>query len=268
MAAGSPRFLAWNILHGGGARRTPEIALAILAHQPDIVVLSEFRAARGSAIRAALADRGLDHQFTTGPRDGNGMLVASRCAVNPAPARPDLPGRSGRFIECTLPGRALRLAGVHAPDENDPSAQLRFWNFLVRFARAHAHEPCLVLGDFNTGRRGQDGPARSPACEPLLGTFCSLGFRDAWRLRHGPDARAVTWAGGRSRGRRIDGAYLSAPLADSLQDIVYSGVEREAGLSDHSPLVLDLNLSTDAATFPGPAPGGLFPAHKRAGGRG
>ena len=51
------KLLSWNIQHGGGARLA-RIADAIIAHDPDVIALSEYRTKPGAPLCAALAARG------------------------------------------------------------------------------------------------------------------------------------------------------------------------------------------------------------------
>ena len=75
------RIVAWNIRAGGGVR-VPAIGRQLQRWAPDVVALSEFRATPPSGLlRAALADCGLVHQFTTAdPRRPtlNALLIAAR----------------------------------------------------------------------------------------------------------------------------------------------------------------------------------------------
>ena len=66
-----------------------------------------------------------------------------------------------------------------------------------------------------------------------------IGFRDLWRHRH-PDRREYSWFSTRNNGFRIDHAFLSQELAACAGTVHYSHKERVAGLSDHSPLILEL----------------------------
>jgi exonuclease III len=264
------RILSWNILHGGGPARLPEIILSLLRHEPDLVVLTEFRTTRGSQIRAALADHGLPHQLTSHPQRNdpcNGMLMASRLPIEAAPSPPDF---AGRWLEARLPALNVHLLGVHVPDDTRPTDKAAYWQAILRLARTRHGENCLILGDFNTGRRYQDGPVAGPrrasitGCEALLGTLLSLGYVDAWR-RLNPDAREFSWVSAAGDARRIDTAYLSPALVPLLQTAVYSHFERHSSFSDHAPLLLELD---DAALKQGgaqahapPAPPGLFAPH-------
>jgi exonuclease III len=237
------RVVTWNILHGGGPVRTPEIALALHALAPDVVALCEFRAARGSQIRGVLAGAGLTYQAVSCQGDGNGVLLASRWALEPA--HPSPAGFEGRWLGARCPALGVTFCAVHAPDETDRPRQAAFWGALIDLARhvensADAVDSALiVLGDANLGRRGQDGDAFRG--EPLLGAFLTLGMRDAWRWAN-PDAREPSWVGALGE-RRLDAAYLSRALWDAILDVRFEHGLRQGGLSDHSPLVLNLRLT-------------------------
>ncbi len=246
---GHTTILAWNILHGGGPVRTAEIGLAILERNPDVVVLSEFRAARGGQLRAQLADHGLCHQVTTRVREGrNGILIASRHAMEILPEPGPVPGR---WLAVEVDDLGLTLAGVHGPDDTTPGLKAAYWQFLVDFGRQHRMKKTLLVGDVNSGRRQQDGPRFG--CEALLGTLISLGFVDVWRRDH-PDAREASWVSALGSAR-LDAAYVSVPLADRLAAARFDHAPREAGLSDHSVLLLDLRVSAAGSQ---PAVNGLF----------
>ena len=243
------RLLTWNILHGGGPARLPEIILALVHHRADVVVLTEFRIARGSQVRGVLADHGLIHQLASHAPDGegNGVLIASRIRLA-ACAQTGPAESAGRWLEAGLPEVGVHLVGVHVPDDTRRAAKAAFWQHLLTLARLRRGEKCIILGDFNTGRKNLDGPvsgrfgaAQTTGCEVLLGSLLSLGFVDAWR-RLNPEGREYSWVSPAGEGRRIDAAYLSPNLAGVLQTASYSHFERQRRLSDHAPLLLDLDL--------------------------
>jgi exonuclease III len=68
-----------------------------------------------------------------------------------------------------------------------------------------------------------------------------IGFCDLWRRRY-PDGREFSWYSTRGNGFRIDHAFLSPALAGRAGEIRYSHDERTSGLSDHSALLLDLDV--------------------------
>ncbi|MBI1190485.1 MAG: hypothetical protein GC200_07395 [Tepidisphaera sp.] len=234
-------LIAWNILHGGGPQRTPWIGLALIDHAPDIVMLCEFRPGRGSQLRAQLADAGLVHQRVSDVEPTrNGILIASRFDLREA-------GNDAREAESACAGRLLTaiaagvlVVGVHVPDDNELGKKAGFFHQLTALARKNRDLPCVILGDFNTQRRGLDADGRAFRLESKLGVLASLGYADAWRKKH-PGEREDSWVSAHASGR-LDGAYLSAPLAHALIDARYEHAPRGAGLSDHSMLVLKLAL--------------------------
>ncbi|MBS0196114.1 MAG: hypothetical protein JSR77_05095 [Planctomycetes bacterium] len=220
--------LAWNILHGGGPSRLPEIALSLAEQRPDICVLTEFRAARGGQLRAVLADHGLGHQTAThGPGRLNGVLLASRQPLM------EVTMDAGRWIDAAIPAADLRITAVHVPDDTQPGLKAACWQRLVAFGRERRGSRHIIIGDVNTGRRGQDALSGAFACEAMLGTLMSLGYVDAWRSLH-PESRDATWVAPWGEGRRIDAAYISPPLATALREAQHIHDAREQGISDHA----------------------------------
>ena len=231
-------FLSWNILHGGGPERIPEIALFLVRHAPDVVVLSEFRAARGGQIRGVLADHGLIHQAAShGPDRANGVLIAAREPIRPTgvQGRPD-----GRFLDAYRPESDLHITGVHVPDDSDPGGKAFHWQRLVGLGHERLGQHAVIIGDLNTGRRGQDAASGCFACEALMGTLASLGWVDAWRHLN-PGVREATWVAPWGEGRRIDAAWLSPSLAERLESATHLHEAREKRVSDHSALLVRLS---------------------------
>lgn len=253
------KVLAWNIMHGGGGRRAPDIALELLERDADVILLCEYRRSVGGQIRAVLSDHGWTHQATTDPPPGkNGMLVVSRIAIEPGPPPP--PGvPEHRWLEVRVAdghgdGR-IGLIGLHIPDDGQPRVRREFWRALLGLAAHRRDEPVLVLGDLNTTRRGEGGHAepgpgpgpgrgRVAPFEPrgggeFLGRLCSLGYVDACHA--GGAGREATWVSHAGNGFRIDHAFVSAPLAGRLVSASYAHDARGRGVSDHS--ILELALS-------------------------
>lgn len=251
-------ILAWNILHGGGPRRTPEIALALAQRQPDVVVLCEFRRTRGSSLRAALADAGLVYQIAhIAPEQENTVFIAGRYPLRRVPVAAP-PQCQGRFLAASLyvEDELFSIAGVHIPDDGAHAAKAAYWQFLLSWARTQRDHLALVVGDLNTARRGPDTSGVGFRCEALLGNLISLGFVDAWRAGR-PGCREDTWQDARGFGGRIDAAMLSPRLSSRLCAASHVQEWRTRGLSDHA--ALDVRLDLRPSPAPPPAMG-LFPA--------
>jgi exodeoxyribonuclease-3 len=67
----------------------------------------------------------------------------------------------------------------------------------------------------------------------------SMGWIDAWRLFHGSEFEA-TWLSSKKTGYRIDHGLVSPVLLDRVVSCNYLHSEREAKVSDHSILVLEI----------------------------
>lgn len=231
-----PKLLTWNLLHGGGPRRMPAIALSLVEHRADVVVLTEYRRTTGGQIAGVLADHGLHHQLSNDPPKGcNGILVASRAPLAPGAS---VPAAGRRLSTVDIPDLGLALTGLHIPPDGSPGREAVF-QCVVALAKSSRDKPFLLLGDFNAGRHRLDEEGSTFTCTRLLGEIATCGYTDAWRIKH-PDSREFTWYSHEGRGFRIDHAFLSPPLAPRLISCEYSHAERETGLSDHSALLLHL----------------------------
>lgn len=248
-------ILSWNILHGGGARRTPGIVLSLLEAAADVIVLSEFRGRMGGQIAGVLADHGWTHQVRTDPADGvNGMFVASR-----EPMRVldwDCP-ETKRGVSVRLE-RGEVVTAVHIPDAraSDSRALVRksvFWHAVLGHSAALRDEAHVLIGDFNTGRHRQDERGSTFTSVALLGQLTALGYRDAYRLRH-PEGREFSWKSGQGGRFRLDHAFVSAGLCGCVESASYRHAERSAGLSDHASMCIKLGIPgknvTDFASDP------------------
>jgi len=99
----------------------------------------------------------------------------------------------------------------------------------------------LAVGDFNTCRPYLDEAGAIDKCAHYMDRIAEIGFCDLWRRRN-PELREFSWFSTRGNGFRIDHAFLSDTLAARAGSIRYSHDERLAGLSDHSPLILELRI--------------------------
>jgi exonuclease III len=231
------RLLAWNIRQGGGARLAA-IAEAVARHDADVVVVSEYRGG-DSATRLLAALRGIGYRYATEtapPPGRNGVLIASRL-----PFREHGELAAGllepyRIVGVELAG--LILFGVYMPNL---LAKVPYWEALIARLAVEAQAAALAIGDFNTCRAYVDEAGAIDATAHFLDKVEAIGFCDLWRRRY-PGGREFSWYSTRGNGFRIDHAFLSPGVAGRAGAIRYSHDERLAGLSDHSPLILDLEV--------------------------
>jgi exodeoxyribonuclease-3 len=230
------RLLAWNIRQGGGSRLA-RIADALARHEADILVLSEYRGGEAAGrLRAALALLGYRYATAIDPPPGrSGVLIAARCAFRDhGPVGFGLP-EPYRMVGVEFP--AFRLVGIYMPNL---LAKIPYWETLIATLGATGRH-ALAVGDFNTCRPYLDEAGAIDKCAHYMDRIAEIGFCDLWRHRN-PERREYSWFSTRGNGFRIDHAFLSDALAARTSAIRYSHAERLAGISDHSPLILDLGV--------------------------
>jgi exodeoxyribonuclease III len=229
------RLVAWNIRQGGGSR-LPRIADALRRLDADILVLSEYRGGPSAPrLCATLHELGYRHTTTlVPPPNRNGVLVAARC-----------PFRQNGAVDMGLPEpyrmvsvdfATFRLSGVYMPNL---LAKVPYWEALIAALSSQSASHALAIGNFNTCRAYVDEAGAIDATAHYMDAIEQIGFRDLWRRRY-PDGREYSWFSTRGNGFRIDHAFLSQDLAARAGTIRYSHEDRIAGLSDHSPLILEL----------------------------
>ena len=130
----------------------------------------------------------------------------------------------------------FRVIGVYMPNL---LAKIPYWEALIAGLSLQSSKRALAIGDFNTCRPYVDEAGAIDATSHYLDAIEQIGFRDLWRHRH-PDRREYSWFSTRNNGFRIDHAFLSQELAACAGTVHYSHEERVAGLSDHTPLILEL----------------------------
>ena len=229
------RVLAWNIRQGGGARLAG-IAAAIAAPDADVLVISEYRGGEaGVRLRARLAQIGYPHASRAEPPAGkNGVLIAARGRFRDRGVVDAGLPEPYKIVDAVFPG--LRLTGVYMPNLR---AKEPYWDRLIATLPERARASALVVGDFNTCRAFVDEPGAIDVTAHYLDKIEAIGFSDLWRKRF-PEGREYSWYSHRQNGFRIDHAFFSRRAARRAGEIRYSHGEREAGLSDHSPLIMDV----------------------------
>jgi len=226
--------MTWNILHGGGAARLPAIILELVEQAADVVVITEYRTTTGGQLRGIMADHGWEHQICSDPPPRcNGVLIASRTPLTS-------PQSCSRLhIETELPEMGLALVGLHIPSKGGSTARNSLWKQTLAIARRRADEPCIIIGDFNTGRHFLDEEGATFRQTANLGHLVALGYTDAWRTLH-PDRKEASWVSHEGQGFRLDHAFVSASLSGRVADARYEQKARKKGLSDHASLSITL----------------------------
>jgi exonuclease III len=209
----------------------------VARHDADLVVISEYRGGDSATrLRAALAGLGYRYQTSLVPPPGkNGVLIAARREFSEHGVVSAALPEPYRMVRVELAG--LRLCGIYMPNLLQ---KVPYWQALIAALAAESLQAqALAIGDFNTCRAYVDEPGAIDACAHFIDDIAAIGFCDLWRTRN-PEGREFSWYSTRGNGFRIDHAFLSPVLALRAGAVRYSHQERLAGLSDHSPLILDL----------------------------
>jgi exodeoxyribonuclease-3 len=243
------RLLSWNIQNGGGTR-IPRIVEEISAYDPDVIALTEYRAGSGAPLCAALIERGLPYVETTDPtgnRDGIAVLSRAPIRLKPCPAPPE---SQFRWLDIDLPEYGFGIGVLHIMAAGSSAkspctvAKTRFWDTVLQAAEARLREPFLFVGDWNTGAHRLDESGKTFVCVEHFAKLSTLGWTDLWR-HHNPGATEFTWysvkGGIRRNGFRVDHAFSTPALMPRITSCRYSHSERDAGVSDHSMLLVEVD---------------------------
>jgi exonuclease III len=168
--------------------------------------------------------------------------------TRPCPAPPE---NAARWLDVDLPNFGFGIGLLHilcsvpkTKDQITGEAKIRFWNAVLGAAETRLQEPFLFVGDWNTGAHRLDERGKTFLCAEHFTALSTLGWTDLWRHRN-PDTTEWTWyskfkGGARGNGFRLDHAFATPPLATRVQECRYSHLEREAGVSDHSIVIVEV----------------------------
>jgi exodeoxyribonuclease-3 len=246
------RVLTVNVRSGGNAATIRPLLARCERHEPDVLVLSEFRDTKaGATIRSELARLGFAHQAGTDGHRGNGVLVAAlepfESVVNPF----GLDADQYPFAVVQATFGQLRIYGVYLPGQDRKRPHLRC---LIAAAEASAGRRVLAIGDFNSGRNHTDIELNLRTGK-LIDAFSTADlyaeleqhWTESWQALH-PDSYEFSWYPFRvdpnyssRNGWRIDKAFVSQSLFGSLREAEYDHRFRLDRLTDHSGLLVSLD---------------------------
>jgi exonuclease III len=249
------RVVTWNV--AGRIRALPEQAAALAGLGADIVCLQEVTSRTEPLWRAALAESGLafcESAVASLPPAPARRRLAVLTAARSRLARRDAPEMPWpeRLLICAVAG--IEVINLHSPIAPAPDlAKIRTHEALAAFLGPLAPAPRVLCGDLNTPRRefadgdiltfahdtkGNLRPERGERWNRAERALVrDLGWTDAFRALHGYEHREASWTFAHDRG----GWRLDHVLLAQLQPVAaaYAHDWRRAGLSDHSPLVVD-----------------------------
>ncbi|MGW4890970.1 poly(A) polymerase [Kitasatospora sp. NPDC004240] len=253
------RVLTWNTLWDrydaeriDTARRRPLLLAALEAADADLIALQEVEPALLAMLLEAPWVRA-GYTLGTDPRgrdvDAYGLLLLSRLPVLEAARHVLGPHKAVTAVTVATAGAPLTAGAVHLSSDHSADGAGRRLAELTRLAEglAGVEGDVLLLGDFNDGRSGAEGPA------------AALGLRDAWSEYHGaaddtptfdPAANPLAAVSSLSgRASRLDRVLHRAPDARVTAAVLHGDRPAADGLypSDHFGVAVGLTLG-------GPAP--------------
>ncbi len=95
------------------------------------------------------------------------------------------------------------------------------------------------MGDFHKGIRGVDETGESFYAEECFIGLLDQGWIDRWGSRH-PSKAELSWYSRKGAGFRIDHGLASPMLDERISSARYEHSVMQAGLSDHSALVVEI----------------------------
>lgn len=226
------RILSWNIRQGGGTR-TLKIISKLADYAADILALSEYKNNdSGRKIRAALLSSGYRYQ----------IVSAASSSENSAAIFSKIPCNSFLFPSCdeTYPHNivaaqyeAFMVYSMYLPHKKKHN----LFDFLIEEAQKPL--PSIMVGDYNSGKNYIDQKGKSFWYEDKLIEMERLDYFDAFRKSRG-NVKEYSWYSHQGNGYRYDHTYVHSSLMPIVKDCYYLHEWRESGLSDHSPMVLEL----------------------------
>ncbi len=254
------RVITWNL--AGRVRRQAEQAELIAGCGADVVALQEVSPRTLPLWRSALTEAGFtasESALDDAPADTGrrllGVLTAAREPLARLPAPPAVPWPE-RVLCCAV--GEIEVVNLHSPISPAPDlAKVLTHEAVAAYLAARDERPVVLCGDLNTPRReladgdvltfahdsagrlrAERGERWDRAERALVHGLRERGWVDAFRALHGYGERHASWTFANDRG----GWRLDHVIVHGLRPVAaaYAHDWRRAGLSDHSPLVVDL----------------------------
>ncbi|GAA4462477.1 endonuclease/exonuclease/phosphatase family protein [Nibrella saemangeumensis] len=224
------KLLNWNICHGG-AKNLNAISEAIAKHNPDVVVLTEFRnGMSGQQLLKNLKDLGLEHHTKAEalPND-NSVVIASRWIGTDALI--EVPAALQKYVTATKIGDVTIIGTFCAREDVGKN----FFGFLSALQNGYRPKLTLATGDFYFGPKGSN-PRNYNQLQPLW----NAGWKDIWK-RDNPDKTLWSYRSSAGGVSRPDHIVATEDLAPRIKRSWYSLNELDNKLSDHAPMLAEID---------------------------
>lgn len=227
------KILAWNIRQGGGSR-IKRIQKSILSYEADIVVISEFHnTSSGESLQSCLIEAGYAFQKSTPEPRKNTVLIASKIEGYFLTYEDQIELYPEGIVSLEL--EDFILYGVYLPHKK----KHHLFDFLMN--AIDREKPCIIIGDYNSGINFLDQKGSSFWYTEYFPKFIQEGYLDAFRVIH-DDKKEYSWFSHQGNGYRYDHCWLHKSLVKLVNNCYFSHEERIQKESDHSLMILDLDL--------------------------
>lgn len=232
------RIVSWNILQGGG-KRIHEIAEALQNWKPDVFVLQEYRNGKNTPVIDQCCEAlGLSNRYVhNAPARKNCVMMASKfpmqCQAWSSELDPALTIHSKNDFEQF----SFEMFAGHLPHKR---AQVPYLETVLDLPGV-VNTPALIIGDLNCGIPFEDSNSKTFDNTHLFQELIKQGWKDSWRSRHAA-AREYSWISAKGNGYRYDHCLATSEFDDRIISVEYDHSVRDSKLSDHSALLLDVNI--------------------------
>lgn len=227
------KILSWNIQQGGGSRLT-RVMKALQEINAHVVVLSEFRNnASGMKLRQQALALNYRHQFVSHAKQAdNSVIILSKLPGNSQLFPTSDPTYSQNILRIEFD--AFAVYGMYLPHKK----KHQLFDFLLQQIQSDAL-PAVLCGDFNSGINYVDQKGNSFWYEDEFKALLDTGCQDAFRALQG-DVSEYSWYSHQGNGYRYDHTLVSDDLLPVVSNCYYLQSYREAKVSDHAPMVLEI----------------------------
>ena len=267
------RIITYNV--NSVRERLRAVRRVVRKYAPDVLCLQETKVEDGSFPVDGFADLGLTELRIAGQKAYNGMAIVTPHAIRRTWSH-DLCGLGEKRHLAVELASGLEIHNLYVPaggDKPDPLVNARFakkLDFLQAMARwmrrwpERSTRPRVLLGDLNVAplpsdvwdhRKMRRSVTHTEVEVALLEeAMRALPWTDLLRRVVPAEDALFTWWSYRARdwqkvnkGRRLDHVWVSAPLADRIEDCaVATEVRGWKRPSDHAPVIVDLDWNEPA----------------------
>ncbi len=229
------KILTFNIQHGGGTRIL-KILDSILNHNPDTIVLTEFRQNKNAIIiKESLYKKGYIYSCSSSlEQNKNSVFIASRFHFITSLFPLELEQDTHRAIFAQF--KNINILGVYFAQKE---LKINLFNFIIDNFIELSNNNGLIIGDFNTGNFYEDEEHATFSCTSEFNKLKSNGLIDSWRSRN-KGIKEFSWYSHAGNGFRIDHTFSTKTINERIKKIYYSHKEREQKISDHSAMIVEV----------------------------